>query len=159
MQKFLTTAFVATLLGLASVTVAAWPAADPVVGTWKLNVAMSKATPGPLAKSETRSYTESAQGMTVSWKTVGADGKESSVSATYKADGKDYPVTGAAAYDGLSLKRIDSQTTEFTLKKGGKAVGTGTRSVSKDGKVLTINSKVTTAGGASAEQTLVFDRQ
>jgi hypothetical protein len=146
MQKFLTTAFVATLLGLASVTVAAWPAADPVVGTWKLNVAMSKATPGPLAKSETRSYTESAQGMTVSWKTVGADGK-------------DYPVTGAAAYDGLSLKRIDSQTTEFTLKKGGKAVGTGTRSVSKDGKVLTINSKVTTAGGASAEQTLVFDRQ
>jgi hypothetical protein len=38
-------------------------AKDPVVGTWKLDVAKSKFTPGPALKSATRVYTESADGL------------------------------------------------------------------------------------------------
>jgi hypothetical protein len=139
--------------------IAAAPAVDPAIGTWKLSVAQSKATPGRLPKSQTRSYAESASGMTLSWKKVGADGKESSVSTTYKIDGKDYPVAGSAAFDSISLKRIDSNTVEFTMKTAGTAVGTGSRSVSKDGKLLTTGSKVTTASGSTVESTLVFDKQ
>ena len=35
--------------------IAAW-AADPVLGTWELNVAKSKYNPGPAPKSQTRIY-------------------------------------------------------------------------------------------------------
>ena len=34
---------------------------DPLVGTWELNVAKSKYSPGPAPKSETRTYVVSGQ--------------------------------------------------------------------------------------------------
>jgi hypothetical protein len=159
MKRSLTTAFVAALLSIGSAAIVAAPAADPVIGTWKLNVAKSKFSPGPGPKSETRTYAESAQGIALSWKSVGADGKEGSVHTTYKVDGSDYPVTGNPDFDSVSLKRVDSNNVEFTLKKGGKVAATGSRSVSKDGKVLTNSTKGTSAKGEAFDNTLVFDRQ
>ena len=58
-------------------------AADAVVGTWKLNVAMSKFS-GTAPKSGTRMYTESADGTVLDQKMVGADGKEMSMKTTIK---------------------------------------------------------------------------
>jgi hypothetical protein len=68
-------------------------------------------------------------------------------------------VTGAPDYDSLSAKRVDSNTAEFTLKKGGKATGTTSRMVSKDGKTLTAKTDVTTATGEKSENVLVFDKK
>src|SRR5204862_8338757 len=115
-------------------------------------------TPGPALKSETRTYSQSAQGITVTIKTVGADGKEDTVQSTYQLDGKDYPVTGTD-YDSLSARKVDSNTATFTLKKAGKAVGTIRRTVAKDGKTLTVKSKGTTAKGEKSEGVAVFDKQ
>jgi hypothetical protein len=64
------------------------------------------------------------------------------------------PVTGTADYDSLSAKQIDANTAEFTLKKGGKTIGTTRRTVSKDGKTLTATNK-----NAKGEDTLIFDKQ
>ena len=97
-------------------------AADPVIGTWKLDVAKSMFGASPAVKAQTRVYSQSAQGITLDMKTVGADGKETTVQTTYQFDGKDYPLTGSAEYDSLSAKQIDANTAEFTLKKGGKTV-------------------------------------
>jgi hypothetical protein len=91
--------------------------------------------------------------------TVAADGKEVTSHTTYQLNGKDFPVTGVTDYDSLSAKRIDSNTAEFTLKKGGKEVGTTSRKVSKDGKTLTTKSNVTTATGEKSDNVLVFDRK
>ena len=49
-------------------------AADPIVGTWQLNVAKSKFNPGPALKSQTRVYTESAKGISIKVTQVAADG-------------------------------------------------------------------------------------
>lgn len=54
-------------------------AKDPVVGTWTLDVAKSKFSLGPALKSATRTYTESADALTLEGKTVAADGKEASM--------------------------------------------------------------------------------
>jgi hypothetical protein len=142
--------------GGAAIAAAATP--DPVIGTWQFNASKSTFTPGPAFKSQTRTYSQSAQGITVTIKTVGADGKEDTVQSTYQLDGKDYPVTGAD-YDSLSAKRVDSNTAEFTLKKAGKAVGTISRRVSKDGKTLTLKVKGTTAKAEKSENVEVFDKQ
>jgi hypothetical protein len=131
---------------------------DPVLGTWKLNVAQSKFSPGPAPKSQTRTYKDSNGSTALNWTQAGADGKEMTVSTTYKYDGKDYPVTGAD-FDTVSLKKVDDRTVESTQKKAGKVVGTTMRTVSKDGKTLTLKSKGTNAAGVAHDNTLVFDKQ
>lgn len=159
MTRILTSIFLGTLLMIGSGAIAAGTAADPVVGTWKLNAAKSTFGAGPALKSQTRIYSQSAQGITLNMTTMGADGKETKSQTTYKLDGTDYPVTGAAAYDSLSAKQLDSNTAEFTLKMGGKAVGTTRRTVSKDGKTLTSTLKMTNAKGEKTENVTVLDKQ
>jgi hypothetical protein len=131
---------------------------DPVVGTWTLDVAKSKFSPGPAPKSATRVYAESADGLTLDGKTVAADGKEASMHVAYKADGKTYPVTGNPDADSVTPKSIDARTWNFTLTKNGKVVGTVHRTVSADGKTLTVNNKGT-HNGVPYDDTLVFTRQ
>jgi hypothetical protein len=157
MKTLLGTLALGALLTLSSAVFAA-DTPDPVVGTWKLNTAKSTGNV-PMPKSETRTYTASPGGVALSWKRVGADGTESTVSTTFKYDGKDYPVTGSSDFDALSAKRVDANTIESKQKRAGKEVGTTKRSVSADLKTLTLDSKLTTAKGESANTVMVYDRQ
>src|SRR5450755_3047506 len=105
------TIFKSLLMGAAVVIAAGTAlAADSVVGTWKLNLAKSTFSPGPAPKSQTRTYVESAQGMTVTIKTTAADGKESTTTLVFKDDGKSYPVSGSPDFDAVSVKRVDALT-------------------------------------------------
>jgi hypothetical protein len=63
-------------------------------------------------------------------------------------------VTGAPGWDTISGKQVDSNTAEFTVKKGGKVIGKISRTVSKNGKTLTSRQNTTTAKGE-----LVLDRK
>ncbi len=159
MTRILTSIFLGTLITIGSAAVAADNSADPVVGTWNLNVAKSTFSAGPALKSQTRIYSQSTQGITLNMKTVGADGMETTTQTTYHLDGKEYPVTGSADYDSLSAKQINRNTAEFKLSKAGKVVGTTRRTVSKDGKTLTATSKATNAKGEKIEDRTVFDKQ
>jgi hypothetical protein len=159
MQKILTSAFLGAFLAIGSAAIAAGTAADPVVGTRNLNMAKSKFNVGPALKSQTRIYSQAAQGITLNMKTVGADGKETTTQTTYQLDGKDYPVAGTPDYDSLSAKQVDSNTAEFTLKKAGKTVATTKRTVSKDGKTLTATAKGTNAKGEKYDNVTVFEKQ
>ena len=133
-------------------------AADAVVGTWKLNVAMSKYS-GTASKSGTRVYTETADGTFLEQKTVGADGKERSMHVTIRYDGKDCPVSGNPDADTISAQVIDAHTTQFALKKGGKVAGSVHRVVAADGKTLTVNNRGTHSDGKAYDDTLVYDKQ
>jgi len=54
-----------------------------------------------------------------------------------QADGGDHAVTGQA-YDTLSVKEVDAKTIELVAKKDGKAISDQTRTVSDNGKMLTV---------------------
>src|SRR5258708_11917423 len=114
------TKLVFALFGFAATLVAA----DPTVGTWKLNTAKSKYSPGPAPKSATITYEETADRIKRMGESVDADGNKTSFEYTAKYDGKDYPVTGSETFDMIALKRINDRTTEATLKKSGKVVST-----------------------------------
>jgi hypothetical protein len=157
MKTLLGTLALGALLALSSVAIAA-DAPDSVIGTWKLNTAKSTGN-APMPKSETRTYAASPGGVALTYTRVGADGKESTVKTTFKYDGKDYPVTGSADFDALNAKRVDANTIDSTQKRMGKDVGTTKRTVSADGKTLTLDSKLTTPKGTDANMTLVYDRQ
>jgi hypothetical protein len=156
MKSLLGTLALGALLALSSVATAA-DTPDPVVGTWKLNT--TKSTSKSMPKSETRTYAASPGGVALNWTRVSADGKETSVKTTFKYDGKDYPVTGSPDFDALNAKRVDANTIESTQKRMGKDVGTTKRTVSADGKTLTLDSKLMTAKGEQSDTTMVYDRQ
>jgi hypothetical protein len=132
-------------------------AADSIAGTWELNVAKSKST-GPLLKSETRTYEATGQQEKMIAKGVDAQGKPTLAEFTANRDGKDYPYKRPGA-DMISLTPVDASTSNFVVKNAGKVITTGTRVVSKDGKVMTLSSKGTDAAGKPTESTLVFDKR
>ena len=152
------TALVMIVLALAAVELAAQDA-DPLVGTWELNVAKSKYTPGPAPKSETRTYVVAGQDIKASSEGVDGTGKPTAAAWTVNYDGKDHPETGNPNADTLSLKRVNAFSAKFTQKRAGKVVITGTRTISPDGKVMTITSKGTNALGQTIDDVEVFEKR
>ena len=69
------TALVMIVIAAAAVELAA-QGADPLVGTWVLNVAKSKYTPGPAPKSETRTYVVAGPDIEASSKGVVVPGSQ-----------------------------------------------------------------------------------
>jgi hypothetical protein len=145
------------MLALASAAMAA----DPFVGTWKLNVAKSKYSPGPPPKSATVKIEAQDNGLKIVANGVNAEGKPTHIETAFKYDGKDYPYTPTGGPSDLTVavKRIDANTQELTLKQGGKVMQTVREVVSKDGKTQTRTIKGKNAQGQEVSNTIVFDKQ
>jgi hypothetical protein len=133
-------------------------AADPIVGSWKLNVAKSKFSSGQELKAGSRVYTEANGVYTLDQKLTGADGKEISYRVQY-SDGKDMKQDSGGAVDTTHAKKVDANTWDFDLKKDGKVVGHVHRVVSADGMTLTVHNTGMMISGVTGDQTLVFAKQ
>jgi hypothetical protein len=159
MRTFIFKSVVGSLLALSAVAMAIGAAAaDPIVGTWTMNAAKSTFSPGPALKSQTRVYTETADGISLKFDSVAADGTATSGASTFKYDGKDYAMSGSPDYDTLVLKRVNAMTVNSTQKMGKKVIGHAVRTVSKDGKVMTLASTGKSANGKAFKNVMVFDR-
>ena len=134
-------------------------ATDPRVGTWTLNLAKSKYSPGPPPQSQTLKIEPSGQGEKVTSDVVNADGTRTTTEYTANFDGKDYPLTGSQIADTVSLKRIDARTTERTDKKGGTVAQTIRRVVSADGKTMNVTVEGKNAQGQEMSNVIVFEKQ
>jgi len=135
---------------------------NPLLGTWKLNVAKSSFDPStPAPKSQTRTVMAHGDSVMYMVEGVAADGKPTSYSFTVKYDGKEYPTTGTmpGGVDMISIKRIDANNYEATVKKAGKVVGTSKVVISADGKVTTLTAKGMDASGKLISNTSVYDKQ
>jgi hypothetical protein len=133
-------------------------AADVNMGTWKLNEAKSKLSPGA-AKNNTVVYAAAGDSVKVTVDGVDAKGKPTHNEWTGKFDGKDYPVTGDPESDARTYKRVNDHTLALTDKKGGKVTLTGRVVVSADGKSRTVTISGTDAMGMKISTTMVYDKQ
>jgi hypothetical protein len=161
MFSSLRAATLALILAVAAIAIISLPAqaSDPEAGTCELNLAKSKFTNVPAPKSQTRTYEVTGQQVKMTGKGIDAQGKPTLIGFTANTDGKDYPYTGSALQDTISLTPGDALTANWTGKKAGKVVITGTRVISKDGKVMTISGKGTNPQGEPMEVILVFDKR
>jgi hypothetical protein len=132
---------------------------DPRIGSWKLNLEKSKYDPGSAPKNDVRKYEATADGTKATVETTPASGSPVTATYTAKLDGTDYPISGSPTFDTIAITLIDSNTTEVTLKKGGKVVQTARSVVSKDGKTMTNTVKGTDANGQPVHSVVVFDKQ
>ena len=150
-------------VGLTFVTnVSAQSKDDPSIGTWKLNVAKSKFTPGPPIKADTRSYDVQDGWLIVTTETTQSSGEKTGVRFAAKFDGKEYPQIGrfAPTVALISYQPVDKRTLKYTVKDTtGKVTSTNTRTVSVDGKTMTIEQKSTDASGRPVLNVELFELQ
>jgi hypothetical protein len=132
---------------------------DPLLGTWQLNLAKSKYSPGPPPKSGTI-YRGEGQNRKATAVGIDATGKPTViVLPEYIPDGKPHPVTGAPAYDASVWTRIDAYTLNVSRTKAGKVVQTVPNVVTPDGKTLTLTTTGTDENGRQINSISVYDKQ
>ena len=112
-------------------------APDLLIGTWVLNPAKSICDPPPGPKSHTLTIAAVSGGAihnTVDM--VDGDGSKYHMEFTSARDGKYSPLTGTDYADSASLKQVNSRSFKYAFKKSGKAIESGTFTVSHDGKTI-----------------------
>lgn len=134
-------------------------AADNWLGTWNLDVAKSKFSPGPAPKSLTLKFEATPGGTKYTGDGVSADGKPTHAMFLSKFDGKDVPYEGNPDADMAAPMKIDDNSYSNTWKKGGKVTISGKLVVSADGKTLTITQTGTNAKGEAVSITAVYKKQ
>jgi hypothetical protein len=134
-------------------------AAENWVGTWKLNAAKSKYSPGPAPKSQTLKFERSQGGIKLTSDAIDAQGKALHGEYVSKFDGQDVPWTGNPDADTAGAKRIDDNSYENVWKKAGKVTMTARITVSADGKTLTVTQTGKDSQGRSVNTTAVYDKQ
>ncbi len=141
-----------------AVAAVCFAAADPVVGTWKLNEAKSK-IPAGAPKNSTVVY--SAEGDQYKCVIDGVDGSGNPLHTEWTGafDGKDYPLTGDPTADMRAIKKVDARHYNVTEKKDGKTTVTGTLVYAADGKSRTVTTHAKDAQGKPVTSTAVYDKQ
>jgi hypothetical protein len=158
MKRILAFAAVAIFV---SATASRMLAQNPALGTWKLNVAKSKYSPGPAPKSMTRAVESAGDKVKYTFEGVAADGSKIAYTFTVAFDGKDYPISGSGApggADAIAFKQTNSGSYEAILKKAGKPTLISRVQVSKDSNTTTISQSSADGKGTTNNQ-MVFVKQ
>jgi hypothetical protein len=132
---------------------------DPQTGTWKLNAAKSKYSPGPAPKANTLTITVDEKSYRVRAEGVDGEGKATGADFTAGFDGKDVAAKGLPYGDTVSVKRVDANTVEVSMKKDGKVLVTVTSVVSKDRKTRTSTFHGKDEAGKDVHNVVVYDKQ
>jgi hypothetical protein len=150
----------AILLLVSGLALAADAPANPMLGTWNLNVAKSKFEGAPAVKSYTLTITDAGGGKThnvVQW--VEGDGSKGSLEYTTDRGGKPAPVTGYANADAVVMKQTGPRSSHMSLLKNGKQVEWGRYTVSADGKTMRATEGGVDEKGAKYKWKEVWERQ
>ena len=152
MTRLILAALLSALLGA--------PATDPrVLGTWQLNVAKSKFSPGAPYRSETRKYETTDRGVKCTITRVFANGRSASIEYVAGYDSMEYPVRGSNDYDTIKLKKVDDVTFEGVLSHADRVVAFTRRLISEDGKTMTITFESPDFQGSPVHNVMVYDRR
>ena len=130
---------------------------DAWMGTWKLNEAKSKLSPGAVKNSKVVYSTEKGE-IRIMTEGVDKDGKPTRSVWSGKFDERDYLVALDPMVDTRSYKEIDANTLEFIVKKESQVIATGRVVLSPDGKTRTVTT-TGTRDGKPFENVAVYDKQ
>ena len=144
-------------VALSFVAAAACFAANPHIGTWKLNEAKSK-LPAGMGKNTMVTYTEQKDKIKVTVDGVDKNGKPTHSIWVGKFDGKAYPAKGNLSYNSVAYKVVNDRTNDITAMKDGKTIWNGRITVSADGKSRTVTINGTDANGKKFKGKAVYDK-
>jgi hypothetical protein len=145
-------------VALSFMATAACFAANPHMGTWKLNETKSKIPPG-MGKNTTVTYAEAKDEVKVTIDGTDKDGKPTHSVWVGKFDGKAYPVKGNLSYNSVAYKMVNDRTNDITAMKDGKTAWTGRITVAADGKSRTVTINGIDADGKKFKGKAVYDKE
>ncbi len=145
-------------LALSFTTAGACFAANPHLGTWKLNEAKSKLAAG-MGKSTTVNYTEQKDKIKVTVDGVDKDGKPTHGVWVGKFDGKAYPAKGNMSWNYAAYKEVNERANDITTWKDGRMVWSGRIAVAADGKSRTVTINGTDEKGKKFSSKAVYDKE
>jgi hypothetical protein len=148
------------------------PTTDPMIGTWKLNLANSTYSPGPPPKTiiDYRKYSILEGGWSVMVESIVNEvGNPAFNVQVYNFDGKQYEghtaatlplslATGKKTNITRSFRLIDPYTVEFTTYTDGVAGIPATRVMSRDRKTMTQTTRGVNAQGVAINNVVVYEK-
>ena len=159
-RRTFTTAALLSLVVATALPQAGLGQSDPRIGTWKLNLAKSKYSPGPPPRSNTVIYEAVGQGLRARAEGIDAQGNPTKVDfGVLSVDGKSNPIIGSPAYDAASSKQVNPSTIESTRTKAGRVVQTTTQVFSADGKSFTFTVTGVDERGQQINNVSVWEKQ
>jgi hypothetical protein len=134
-------------------------AANPLIGTWRLNEGKSKFAPGA-ARNTTVTYAP-AKGDMIKCTVDGVDKNGKPIHWTWlgKFDGQPYKIKGSPSFDTLAYKPVNDRTNNTTAMKDGKVVMTATITVAKNGKSRVVTLTGTDASGKKLTDITYYDKE
>jgi len=148
----------AVALVLAGTVLAQAP--ETLFGTWKMNPAKSKYSPGPVPKSNIAKWEASDGGVKLTVDVEPATGEAQHWESSGKFDGKDNPVTGNSPDgDTVAFSKINERTYRVVTKKGGKTTLTARIAVAADGKTRITTQTGKNAQGQTVKNTMFYEKQ
>jgi hypothetical protein len=133
---------------------------ESILGTWKMNVAKSKYSPGPVPTSNIAKWEAFQGGVKLTVDVVPAKGETQHWEVSGKFDGKDNPVKGNNPDgDTATFSKIDPRTYEVVQKKGGKTTLTARIVIAADGKTRITTSTGKDAQGQTVNNTMFYEKQ
>lgn len=153
------------VLGLLSAALATAPSqvgltqSNLLIGSWKLNLAKSKFSPGPPPKSQTLNFEGAGQDLKNTADTVDAQGQVIKVVFMHIYDGKPHPTTGNPLFDATTYTRLDDHHVKWVRSKADKPIQTGSNEISADGKTFTVSTEGMGANGQPISSVAVYEKQ
>jgi hypothetical protein len=128
-------------------------------GTWRLNVAKSKASPGPQVRSNTTVITVTGKGVMAVSEVVDAQGQQNRIEQPAEFDGREYALKGTAQPTTRTYKWINDDTFEWVTKVKGQTTTTSRVQLSRDGKTMTITTTGKNLQAQTVNNVTIFERQ
>lgn len=132
---------------------------DPFVGTWTMNVHKSKYPQGTAPKQMVIRMEPAGDGIRYQSETTGRDGRVTRSEYVADYSGKAATVKGTVGLMvPVSLQRPDANTVVASYMRGGEVVATSRRSLSKDGRVMTITTVSKDKSGNTVTNIGVYEK-
>ena len=134
---------------------------DCLSGTWKLNAEKSKYIGVPAMKEAIVTVTPDSESDGWRWETNGISGEGLPMrfSFVYKRDDEDITMRGYPYADTIVLQNGKSKIGAGTFKRAGRVVGDAQRTISPDGRTMTVSIDIALAGDKKASFTAVYEKQ
>jgi hypothetical protein len=134
------------------------------LGTWKMIPAKSRQSSGPLAEAISVNYeaypkVDHPNAETWTFYQVRPNGISETTSQTLRFDGKEYPCGDLGLEeqpDTVASTKLDARTAEVSYKKSGRVIRRVVRTLSADGRQMTLEVRITPDKGPGTEHVMVF---
>lgn len=133
---------------------------DHAIGTWRFLPELSTYVSAPAPKESIREWRKAGDGkVTFLHNGTSAAGKPFHTEFTAAYDGKPYPFKGGTLYNSVALTWKSPDKVEQVFRKDDKVTVRATRTISKDGRRMFIDSQGSMPDGRKFQNLLYYERQ